>query len=154
MCYLASAANILAGSEGKQHWSRWERLGSDFQSGFFSLVLLLHPGKIRTSGREERRVLWTIPSFCVLEMESPPSHQGLSHRRCPPPVGTYGGHHDHHHQKAFSTTRRSLNTSTVDRETDDGDLNFPLKICLPEAGPYLLWFSLHLSEKVSCFLFY
>lgn len=33
-----------------------------------------------------------------------------------------------------------------------GDLNFPLKICLPEAGPYLLCFLLYLSEEVSCFL--
>ena len=41
MCYLASAANILAGSKGKQRWSRWEPLGSDFQPGFFLLVLPL-----------------------------------------------------------------------------------------------------------------
>lgn len=39
MCYLASAANILAGSERKQHWSRWERLGSYFQTGFFVVVV-------------------------------------------------------------------------------------------------------------------
>lgn len=30
-----------------------------------------------------------------------------------------------------------------------GYLNFPLKIRLPEAGPYLLWFLLYLSEEVS-----
>lgn len=35
MRYLASAADILAGSEGKQRRSRWARLGSDFQMGFF-----------------------------------------------------------------------------------------------------------------------
>lgn len=33
-----------------------------------------------------------------------------------------------------------------------GYLNFPLKICLPEAGPYLLCFLLYFSEEVSCFL--
>lgn len=49
MCYLASAADILAGSEGKQRRSRWARLGSDFQMGFccccccgFCLCLFLH----------------------------------------------------------------------------------------------------------------
>lgn len=30
-----------------------------------------------------------------------------------------------------------------------GRLNFPLKICLPEAGPYLLGFLLDVSEMVS-----
>lgn len=41
MCYLASAADILAGSEGKQRRSRWARLGSDFQMGFFFAVVVV-----------------------------------------------------------------------------------------------------------------
>lgn len=67
---------------------------------------------------QERRVLWPIPSLSALEMDPPPAPRALT-QGVSLTVGSYTGHHDHHHQKAFSTARRKLNTSTVDRETDD-----------------------------------
>lgn len=76
MWSLASAANILAGSEGKQCWSRWERLGSDFQMSF-SLLLLpplaLHPGKIRKVAEwREQDPLVHPSSLCSKDGALPP----------------------------------------------------------------------------------
>lgn len=53
MCYLASAADVLAGSKGKQCRSRWGRLDSGFLMGFLLLLLsplFVHTGNIKNSG--------------------------------------------------------------------------------------------------------
>lgn len=149
MCYLASAAAILAGGKGTQCCSRWERLGSEFQQGLLSfLVPLLALTSWQNQGLGERREKGSrsVSSLCALETES---HGELSCRRHPPLVGTYSGHHGTVIKKHLAPQGAGYMHQRLTERQMTGHLNFPLKICLPEAGPYLLGLLLDVSEMVS-----
>lgn len=132
--------------------SRWERLGSAFQQGLLSfLVPLLALTSWQNQGCRERREKGSQPvsSLCALETES---HGELSCRRHPPLVGTYSGHHGTVIKKHLAPQGAGYRHQRLTERQMTGHLNFPLKICPPEAEPDLLGFLLDVPETVSCLL--